>query len=55
MTIQRNWKHMIHKTKKNTTKTQHNIGHHYVQETRQIQQKHNTILDTTMLKQTQIT
>jgi len=25
MTIQRNWKHMIHKTKKNTTKTQHNM------------------------------
>jgi len=24
-TIQRNWQHMVHKTKKNKTKTQHNM------------------------------
>ena len=25
MTIQRNWQHRVHKTKKNKTKTQHNM------------------------------
>jgi hypothetical protein len=31
-TIQRNWQHMVQKTKTNKTKTQHIcVGHHYAQ------------------------
>jgi len=39
LTIQRNWQHSVHKTKKNKTKTQHN----------------QYVVDTTMRKQTRIT
>jgi len=58
-TIQRNWPHMLHKTKKNKAKTQHNTEKlaTYVTQDEEKQSKNTTqyVLDTTIRKQTQIT